>query len=184
MIASIGNDNSKVSKNYPASFNTAIGIAATDLNDRKASFSNYGPAADVAAPGEALISAYPGGLYAAWSGTSAAAALVSGEAALLLGLLAGADVVADGVDVDVRRHVLLQQLGFGVIPQDTHQRWVHSENLAIRGAPEDPEGGVLDQRAVRRLRAHQRLFCTLALGNITGINNTDYSIRMISMASA
>jgi subtilisin family serine protease len=37
----------------------------------------------VSAPGEALISPYPGGFYALWSGTSAAAALVSGEAALL-----------------------------------------------------------------------------------------------------
>jgi subtilisin family serine protease len=53
------------------------------LNDLKASFSNYGGAADVAAPGEALISPYPGGFYALWSGTSASAALVSGEASLI-----------------------------------------------------------------------------------------------------
>jgi hypothetical protein len=61
-----------------------IGVAATDVNDRKASFSNYGSPAQIAAPGEALISSYPASLYAAWSGTSAAAALVSGEAAFLL----------------------------------------------------------------------------------------------------
>ncbi len=83
-VASIGNNNSKVDKTYPASYSKVIGVAATDLNDRKADFSNFGPAADVAAPGVALISAYPGGLYAVWSGTSAAAGLVSGEAALIL----------------------------------------------------------------------------------------------------
>jgi subtilisin family serine protease len=83
LVASIGNNNAKVDKNYPASYPKVIGVAATNLNDLKASFSNYGPAADVSAPGEALISPYPGGLYALWSGTSAAAALVSGEAALL-----------------------------------------------------------------------------------------------------
>ena len=84
LVASIGNDNSKVDKNYPASYGKVLGIAATDLNDRKTAFSNYGPVADVSAPGEGLISAYPGGLYAVWSGTSAASALVSGESALLL----------------------------------------------------------------------------------------------------
>ena len=84
MVASIGNNNSKVDKTYPASYAKVTGVAATDLNDHKAAFSNYGPAADVAAPGVALVSAYPGGLYAVWSGTSAAAALVSGEAALIL----------------------------------------------------------------------------------------------------
>ncbi len=103
LVASIGNNNSKVDRNYPASSSKVVGVAATDLNDRKAVFSNYGPAADVAAPGEALISAYPAGLYALWSGTSAAAALVSGEAALLLSRkeLKADDVtkrILDGVD--------------------------------------------------------------------------------------
>jgi len=84
LVASVGNRNKKVDKNYPASYSKVVGVAATDLSDRKAVFSNYGPAADVSAPGDSLISAYPGGLYAVWSGTSAAAALVSGEAALML----------------------------------------------------------------------------------------------------
>jgi subtilisin family serine protease len=87
LVASIGNRNSKVDKkyaNYPASYPKVVSVAATNSNDRKALFSNYGPATDVSAPGEALMSAYPGGLYAVWSGTSGAAALVSGEAALLL----------------------------------------------------------------------------------------------------
>jgi subtilisin family serine protease len=83
LVASIGNRNSKVDKIYPAADHKVVGVAATDLQDQKAIFSNYGPAADVAAPGEGLISPYPAGLYAIWSGTSASAALVSGEAALL-----------------------------------------------------------------------------------------------------
>jgi subtilisin family serine protease len=83
LVASIGNNNANVDKNYPSSYPRVIGVAATTLNDLKTSFSNYGPAADVSAPGETLISPYPGGFYALWSGTSAAAALVSGEAALM-----------------------------------------------------------------------------------------------------
>lgn len=84
LVASLGNNNSRVDQSYPSSYSNVIGVAATDLNDRKASFSNYGPAADIAAPGQALISPYPANLYAAWSGTSAAAALVSGAAAVLV----------------------------------------------------------------------------------------------------
>ena len=84
LIASIGNQDLRVDKNYPASYNKVIGVAATDAKDLKANFSNYGPAADVAAPGVALISPYPAGLYAVWSGTSASAALVSGEAAYIM----------------------------------------------------------------------------------------------------
>lgn len=84
LIASLGNNNSNLSQSYPASYSKVIGVVATDLNNLKASFSNYGSAATIAAPGVALISSYPGSLYAAWSGTSASAALVSGEAAFLL----------------------------------------------------------------------------------------------------
>jgi len=87
LVASLGNRNVKLEKkymNYPASYPKVIGVAATDLNDRKANFSNYGHSADVSAPGVGLMSAYPGGLYAIWSGTSGAAALVSGEAASVL----------------------------------------------------------------------------------------------------
>jgi subtilase family protein len=88
LVASLGNKNLRLEKkllNYPAAYQKVIGVAATDLNDRRTSFSNYGTSADVSAPGEGLMSAYPGGLYAVWSGTSGAAALVSGEAAMLLG---------------------------------------------------------------------------------------------------
>ena len=84
LVAALGNTNSKVDQGYPASYSKVIGVAATDLNNLKASFSNYGGAAAIAAPGDALISSYPGSLYASWSGTSAAAALVSAEAAFLL----------------------------------------------------------------------------------------------------
>jgi subtilisin family serine protease len=49
----------------------------------KSSFSNYGPTIDVAAPGVSIIAPYPGGYYAVVSGTSFAAPLVAGEAAVL-----------------------------------------------------------------------------------------------------
>jgi hypothetical protein len=83
LVASVGNTDLKIDRIYPASSDKVIGVASTDQQDQKADFSNYGPVADVSAPGVGLISPYPAGLYALWSGTSASAALVSGEAALL-----------------------------------------------------------------------------------------------------
>jgi len=83
LVASVGNRNTLVSSTYPASHPAVVGVAATNTEDGKARFSNYGPAVKVAAPGDSLISTYPAGLYAGIAGTSFAAAMVSGQAALV-----------------------------------------------------------------------------------------------------
>jgi subtilisin family serine protease len=83
LVAAVGNRNTLVSSTFPASHPAVIGVAATNRDDRKAKFSNHGSAVKVAAPGDGLISTYPAGLYAGIGGTSFAAAMVSGEAALV-----------------------------------------------------------------------------------------------------
>ncbi|HLH32959.1 MAG TPA: S8 family serine peptidase [Terriglobia bacterium] len=82
VVASAGNANTNAPQ-FPASANHVLGVAATDLSDKKASFSNYGSDVFVDAPGVNIISAYPGGYYAIASGTSFSAPFVSAEAALL-----------------------------------------------------------------------------------------------------
>src|SRR5436853_6534806 len=73
---------------YPAAYqNDVMGVASTSNTDTVSSFSNYGNAIVwVAAPGEAIISTYPFGTYAAGWGTSFSAPFVSGAAALLLSI--------------------------------------------------------------------------------------------------
>jgi subtilisin family serine protease len=81
MVAASGNDNTSA-LTYPAATNGVIAVSATDSYDQKASFSNYGDYITLSAPGVDLYSTYDNGAYASGSGTSFAAALVSGVAAL------------------------------------------------------------------------------------------------------
>lgn len=83
VTAAMGNEDLNADDVYPAAYPNVIAVAATDFNDGKASFSNFGPVVDLAAPGVGVVSAYPQGRYAQWSGTSFATPLVSAEAALL-----------------------------------------------------------------------------------------------------
>ncbi len=89
IVASAGNDNKDLDSTsynvYPAEFDCVMCVAATDQNDVKCSFSNYGDSTvDICAPGQDDYTTTWRGKYNYFSGTSASAPVVAGVAALIV----------------------------------------------------------------------------------------------------
>lgn len=91
IVAAAGNDGSSSTLEYPAaeSAQTLAAVGASSANGRLASFSNFGSWVRFVAPGDRITSSVPGGGYGTWSGTSMAAPLFAGTAALLRGINPG-----------------------------------------------------------------------------------------------
>jgi subtilisin family serine protease len=89
VVAAAGNLGSDQEKLYPAAEQVkgTIAVTASTAARRLASFANWGSWIQIAAPGERIVSAVPGGGYGTWSGTSMAAPLVAGTAALVMATL-------------------------------------------------------------------------------------------------
>ncbi|WP_051112654.1 S8 family serine peptidase [Nonomuraea coxensis] len=89
LVAAAGNDGDrKIGRDYapysyPAAFPGVVAVGATDRRLRRATFSNWNPSVQVAAPGVDIMGAGPGDEYWVGRGTSQATALVSGIAALI-----------------------------------------------------------------------------------------------------
>lgn len=111
LVAASGNDGQQIMV-YPAGYNNVIGVGSTSNSDGKSTFTNFGTnSVYVAAPGEGVITTYPGGNYAAGWGTSFSAPLVAGEAALILQARPGYH--PGDVGNAVSKAAQVQQMGHG-----------------------------------------------------------------------
>jgi hypothetical protein len=84
LIAAAGNLGPKSPPLYPAADPNVIAVTAVDQNDRLFANANQGPHIAVAAPGVDILEPAPNASYQVTTGTSVAAAHVSGIAALLI----------------------------------------------------------------------------------------------------
>jgi subtilisin family serine protease len=84
LIAAAGNGGPQSAPLYPGADPNVIAVTATDEHDAIFAQANQGPYVAIAAPGVNVLEPAPSGGYQIVTGTSVAAAHVSGVAALLL----------------------------------------------------------------------------------------------------
>jgi subtilisin family serine protease len=137
-IASAGNLGLPV-KLYPAAYGSVIGVGSTNTLDVRSAFSNYDVSnARTSAPGEALITTFPGNHYAGVWGTSFSAALVTGAVDLMLqakpsaSLSSVKDALDHGVKIEQKmgdaRLDLVRSVEHLIHEEDRHEEDRHEED--------------------------------------------------------
>lgn len=144
LIAASGNAGPKSPPLYPAADPNVIAVTATDAEDKLFQASNRGNHVAVSAPGVDILVPSPGAAYQVSSGTSFAAAHVSGIAALILER-------NPGLSPDGLRRVLLstaKDLGpkgrdkdFGVGLADAYQAVLAADGKAGEAISSNDAGG-------------------------------------------
>jgi len=127
LVASAGNDGTNAAV-YPAAMEPQVmGIASTSDADTISTWSNYGtPDVWVGAPGENVVTTYPGGTYASASGTSFSCPFVTGTANLLLSARGPVDQ-AQGASAVAHAQPLTPNLNNGRLDVYTAvQAWVEA----------------------------------------------------------
>lgn len=146
IVAAAGNSYDMM-KQYPAAYEHVIGVAATDHYDNLAEFSTFSNDSDdwvsVAAPGDIILAAIPGvycdgapDCYDWKSGTSMAAPVVSGIAAMVW------SYIADPTNTTVRECIEKTAENTGALGQD-FLAWTKYGRVNLHDAllciPKDPE---------------------------------------------
>ena len=80
MVSAVGNEGAR-GVSFPARHKDVVAVASVDAKSRVSTFSNYGEEVDIAAPGVGVITAWDENEFVQFSGTSIAAAFVTGALA-------------------------------------------------------------------------------------------------------
>ncbi|PRO65799.1 S8 family peptidase [Alkalicoccus urumqiensis] len=120
---------------YPGRLDNVIAVGALDQQDRRASFSGYGPQVEVSAPGTGIYSAGTGRTYLRKSGTSMATPYVSG----MLAIMMEAQPSKEPVELRSQLRTWVQPLGTTQPNRNTgYGRVIFPNNIEIEEAPAEP----------------------------------------------
>lgn len=128
-VAAAGNDNVTVEKFFPANVEDVISVSASDVNNKKCSFSNYGDKIDLAAPGYQVYTSTIGGDYSTVNGTSFSSPFVVAACATVL--MQNPSLTSKEVEN------LIKSSCVGVQNTYTDVEWCSSGILNFRGLFED-----------------------------------------------
>ncbi len=119
VFLSAGNFNTAL--NFPATLavgpSSVVSVGSVDVGGVKSNFSNYGANLELSAPGQGIITAFPGNRSVSASGTSMATAVASGAAALALG--EGADRLAFTSDAIARQTWMTADSSIYQLPENS-----------------------------------------------------------------
>jgi subtilisin family serine protease len=120
VVVSAGNNGVNCDVSSPAGDEGAYTVASVSPNNERSSFSNFGYSIKIAAPGEEILSTIPGGSYDYKNGTSMAAPIVAGVAAMMKAVnpsLEAKDIerILNETAVDVMEEGVDINTGYGVI---------------------------------------------------------------------
>jgi subtilisin family serine protease len=120
VVASVGNKPSATAVQFPAFYPGVVAVGAVDRNGKLASISTTGPGVVITAPGVDITSTGLNGQYRKGTGTSDAAAIVSGAVALIRSKypdLSAKEVVhrLEATAIDKGPRGLDDQYGYGIL---------------------------------------------------------------------
>ncbi len=113
LFAAAGNDGK--GKSYPAAYDGVTSVAAVDMGNNHAYFSNVDESVDISAPGVDVTSCVPGG-YASLSGTSMASPICCGCA--LLGISMGVSNIENAIKASAQKLGPQDEYGAGRVRAD------------------------------------------------------------------
>ncbi|HSP22931.1 MAG TPA: S8 family serine peptidase [Planococcus sp. (in: firmicutes)] len=106
IVAAAGNERVE-NPYYPASYPNVISVGSSTASDKVSNFSNYGKHIDIAAPGSSIYSTLPKGAYGVMDGTSMAAPMVTGVAALIK----SSEPALSNIEIEKRLYASADDLG-------------------------------------------------------------------------
>jgi Subtilase family len=151
LIAAAGNQGPKSAPLYPAADPNVIAVTATDAKDQLLAQANQGSYVAIAAPGVDVLEPAPNGGFQVTTGTSVAAAHVSGIAALLLDRDPTLDATAlrDVLTSSAKHHTANgrdDQFGWGVVDPYRALQALDAKVARDRGKPQATEGAAATPR--------------------------------------